>query len=128
MFELLQTCICVLIHGADIQNIKLQPEESEWDDEFGNDLYVSDSVPSQLGSQAVDASENKVDEDSKIKALIDTSALDYSQIPDGYGGGRGYGRGMGGRMMGGRGFGNLFTLSIAFFFFFFFCVQVYKWQ
>lgn len=81
------------------------PEESEWDDEFGNDLYVSDSVPSQLGSQAVDASENKVDEDSKIKALIDTSALDYSQIPDGYGGGRGYGRGMGGRMMGGRGFG-----------------------
>lgn len=42
-----------------------------------------------------------------------------SQIPDGYGGGRGYGRGMGGRMMGGRGFGNLFTLSIAFFFFFF---------
>uniref|UniRef100_A0A0E0EY68 DWNN domain-containing protein n=1 Tax=Oryza meridionalis TaxID=40149 RepID=A0A0E0EY68_9ORYZ len=81
------------------------PEESEWDDEFGNDLYVSDSVPSQLGSQAVDASENKVDEDSKIKALIDTSAVDYSQIPDGYGGGRGYGRGMGGRMMGGRGFG-----------------------
>ncbi|CAN6288143.1 unnamed protein product [Urochloa humidicola] len=80
------------------------PEESEWDDEFGNELYVSDSVLSQPASQAVDASENKVDEDSKIKALIDTSALDYSQVPDGYGG-RGYGRGMGGRMMAGRGFG-----------------------
>ncbi|PAN47219.1 hypothetical protein PAHAL_9G242900 [Panicum hallii] len=81
------------------------PEESEWDDEFGNELYVSDSLLSQPASQAVDASENKVDEDSKIKALIDTSALDYSQIPDGYGSGRGYGRGMGGRMMAGRGFG-----------------------
>ncbi|CAN6299329.1 unnamed protein product [Urochloa humidicola] len=80
------------------------PEESEWDDEFGNELYVSDSVLSQPASQAVDASENKVDEDSKIKALIDTSALDYSQVPDGYGG-RGFGRGMGGRMMAGRGFG-----------------------
>ncbi|XP_062205016.1 E3 ubiquitin ligase PARAQUAT TOLERANCE 3-like isoform X2 [Phragmites australis] len=81
------------------------PEESEWDDEFGNELYVSDSVPSQPGYQAVDAFENKVDEDSKIKALIDTSALDYSQIPDCYGAGRGYGRGMGGRMLAGRGFG-----------------------
>lgn len=57
--------------------LKLQPEESEWDDEFGNELYVSDSVPSQPACQAVDASENKVDEDSKIKALIDTSGLDY---------------------------------------------------
>lgn len=81
------------------------PEESEWDDEFGNELYISDSVPYQPVCQAVDAIENKVDEDSKIKALIDTSALDYSQIPDGYGSGRGYGRGMGGRMMAGRGFG-----------------------
>jgi E3 ubiquitin-protein ligase RBBP6 len=57
--------------------LKLQHEESEWDDEFGNELYVSDSVPSQPACQAVDDSENKVDEDSKIKALIDTSALDY---------------------------------------------------
>uniref|UniRef100_M8BZI3 Retinoblastoma-binding protein 6 n=1 Tax=Aegilops tauschii TaxID=37682 RepID=M8BZI3_AEGTA len=82
------------------------PEESEWDDEFGNSLYVSDSVPSQPASQAIDASsENQIDEDSKIKALIDTAAVDYSQIPDGYGSGRGYGRGMGGRMMAGRGFG-----------------------
>ncbi|XP_047082446.1 E3 ubiquitin ligase PQT3-like isoform X2 [Lolium rigidum] len=81
------------------------PEESEWDDEFGNSLYVSDSIPSQPVSQAVNASENQVDEDSKIKALIDTAAVDYSQISDGYGSGRGYGRGMGGRMMAGRGFG-----------------------
>lgn len=57
--------------------LKLQPEESEWDDEFGNELYISDSVPYQPVCQAVDAIENKVDEDSKIKALIDTSALDY---------------------------------------------------
>ncbi|CAM0944739.1 unnamed protein product [Alopecurus aequalis] len=81
------------------------PEESEWDDEFGNSLYVCDSIPSQPASQTVHASENQVDEDSKIKALIDTAAVDYSQIPDGYGSGRGYGRGMGGRMMAGRGFG-----------------------
>jgi len=66
-----------LIWGADIQYTNMQPEESEWDDEFGNELYVSDSVPYQTASLAVDASENKVDEDSKIKALIDTSALDY---------------------------------------------------
>lgn len=34
--------------------------------------------------------------------MVDT----FSQISDGYGSGRGYGRGMGGRMMAGRGFGN----------------------
>ncbi|PNT67406.1 hypothetical protein BRADI_3g27136v3 [Brachypodium distachyon] len=82
------------------------PEESEWDDEFGSSLYVYDSVPSEPASQAIGASnENEIDEDSKIKSLIDTAALDYSQIPDGHGSGRGYGRGMGGRMMSGRGFG-----------------------
>ena len=80
-------CIRVFIYLLEIAYIyfeelifnilKLQPEESEWDDEFGNELYVSDSVPSQPACQAVDDSENKVDEDSKIKALIDTSALDY---------------------------------------------------
>ena len=61
----------------------MQPEESEWDDEFGNELYVSDSLLSQPASQAVDASESKVDEDSKIKALIDTSALDYRSVTSG---------------------------------------------
>ena len=55
----------------------MQPEESEWDDEFGNSLYVCDSIPSQPASQAVDTSQIQVDEDSKIKALIDTAAVDY---------------------------------------------------
>jgi hypothetical protein len=36
----------------------------------------------------------------------------FSQVPDGYGGGRGYGRGMGGRMMSGRGFGNAYFLLL----------------
>jgi len=39
----------------------------------------------------------------------------FSQIPDGYGSGRGYGRGMGGRMMAGRGFGNTFYLLCSLF-------------
>ncbi|CAA2974902.1 zinc finger [Olea europaea subsp. europaea] len=53
------------------------------------------------------------DEDSKIMALIDTPALDWQrQSFDGIGPGRGFGRGMGGRMMGGRGFGNSIILFI----------------
>ncbi|KAJ7952532.1 DWNN domain, A CCHC-type zinc finger protein [Quillaja saponaria] len=83
------------------------PEESEWD-EFGNDLYaIPDVVPVQASNSLPDAPPtNKADEDSKIKALIDTPALDWQrQGPDGYGTGRGFGRGMGGRMGGGRGFG-----------------------
>ncbi|XP_038987742.1 E3 ubiquitin ligase PQT3-like [Phoenix dactylifera] len=83
------------------------PEESEWD-EFGNDLYaIPEVLPAQSGSPVVDVSPaNKVDEDSKIKALIDTPALDWNrQTQEGYGAGRGFGRGMGGRMMAGRGFG-----------------------
>uniref|UniRef100_A0A9I9D6V8 DWNN domain-containing protein n=1 Tax=Cucumis melo TaxID=3656 RepID=A0A9I9D6V8_CUCME len=47
---------------------------------------------------------NRAEEDSKIKALIDTPALDWQhQGSDGFGPGRGFGRGAGGRM-GGRGF------------------------
>ncbi|XP_066396077.1 uncharacterized protein [Miscanthus floridulus] len=55
---------------------------------------------------AVDASENnKVDEDTEIKALILIHPpFTYSQIPDGSGSGRHYGRGIGGRMMAGRHF------------------------
>ncbi|XP_010256056.1 PREDICTED: uncharacterized protein LOC104596546 isoform X2 [Nelumbo nucifera] len=82
------------------------PEESEWD-EFGNDLYAIPEVPPVQSSNLVqDApAPNKVDEDSKIKALIDTPALDWQrQTQEGFGPGRGFGRGMGGRMMGGRGF------------------------
>ncbi|XP_038976344.1 E3 ubiquitin ligase PQT3-like isoform X1 [Phoenix dactylifera] len=83
------------------------PEESEWD-EFGNDLYaIPEVLPAQSSCSVVDVSPaNKVDEDSKIKALIDTPALDWNhQTQEGYGAGRGFGRGMGGRMMAGRGFG-----------------------
>ncbi|KAI4327145.1 hypothetical protein L6164_019642 [Bauhinia variegata] len=82
-------------------------EDSEWD-EFGNDLYaIPDVPPVQSNNSIPDAPPtNKADEDSKIKALIDTPALDWQrQGPDGFGPGRGFGRGMGGRMAGGRGFG-----------------------
>ncbi|KAH1074990.1 hypothetical protein J1N35_027318 [Gossypium stocksii] len=82
------------------------PEDSEWD-EFGNDLYsIPETLPVQSSNPLLDAPPtNKADEDSKIKALIDTPALDWQrQGADGFGPGRGFGRGMGGRM-GGRGFG-----------------------
>ncbi|KAI9110999.1 hypothetical protein K1719_017874 [Acacia pycnantha] len=82
------------------------PEDSEWD-EFGNELYaIPDVFPVQSSNLTPEAppTTNKADEDSKIKALIDTPALDWQrQGSDGYG--RGFGRGMGGRMAGGRGFG-----------------------
>ncbi|XP_065624559.1 E3 ubiquitin ligase PQT3-like isoform X2 [Quercus suber] len=83
------------------------PEDSEWD-EFGNDLYaIPEVLPVQSNNPVPEAlPTNKADEDSKIKALIDTPALDWQrQGPDGFAHGRGFGRGgMGGRM-GGRGFG-----------------------
>ncbi|KAM7257429.1 hypothetical protein ACFE04_013170 [Oxalis oulophora] len=82
------------------------PDDSEWD-EFGSDLYAipealpvprSDPVPDVLPASTGD-------EQSKLKALIDTPALDWQrQGPDGFGAGRGFGRGNGGRMNG-RGFG-----------------------
>ncbi|GLT35106.1 hypothetical protein SLA2020_095850 [Shorea laevis] len=84
------------------------PEDSEWD-EFGNDLYsIPEMLPTQPSNPLPDAPPaNKADEDSKIKALIDTPALDWQrQGADGFGPGRGFGRGMGGRI-GGRGFGRL---------------------
>ncbi|XP_022736030.1 E3 ubiquitin ligase PQT3-like isoform X1 [Durio zibethinus] len=83
-------------------------DDSEWD-EFGNDLYsIPETLPVQSNNPLPDAPPtNKADEDSKIKALIDTPALDWQrQATDGFGPGRGFGRGMGGRM-GGRGFGRL---------------------
>ncbi|KAF5477513.1 hypothetical protein F2P56_004146 [Juglans regia] len=82
------------------------PEDSEWD-EFGNDLYaIPEVLPVQSNNLILEAlPTNIADEESKIKALIDTPALDWQrQGPDGYGPGRGFGRGIGGRM-GGRGFG-----------------------
>ncbi|XP_058764496.1 E3 ubiquitin ligase PQT3-like [Vicia villosa] len=82
------------------------PEDSDWD-EFGNDLY---SIPDQLPVQSVNLipeapPTSKVDEESKLKALIDTPALDWQHQSSDFGPGRGFGRGMGGRMGGGRGFG-----------------------
>ncbi|KAK1377174.1 DWNN domain-containing protein [Heracleum sosnowskyi] len=85
-------------------SVSKYPEEFEWD-EFGNDLYSMPEVaPVQDAPTAPPPS--KADEDSKIRALIDTPALDWQcQNPDSFGGGgRGFGRGMGGRS-GGRGFG-----------------------
>ncbi|KAL3524919.1 hypothetical protein ACH5RR_013291 [Cinchona calisaya] len=78
-------------------------DDSEWD-EF--DLYaIPETLPAQPINLVQDsASPGIVDEDSKIKALIETPALDW-QRQDGFGPGRGFGRGMGGRMTGGRGFG-----------------------
>ncbi|XAR54933.1 hypothetical protein NMG60_11030272 [Bertholletia excelsa] len=92
--------------GADLSALKY-PDDSEWD-EFGNDLYAIPEVhPVQANNPVQDAPPpSKADEDSKIKALIDTPALDWQrQTSDGFGPGRGFGRGMGGRMMSGRGFG-----------------------
>lgn len=45
-------------------------------------------------------------------SLIDMNLLSFRQPQDSFGPGRGFGRGMGGRMMPGRGFGNvIFSLS-----------------
>ncbi|KAK4389513.1 E3 ubiquitin ligase PQT3-like [Sesamum angolense] len=86
--------------GADPSAMKFG-EDLEWD-EFGNDLYaIPENVHVQLSIPVQDATPvNKEDEESKIKALIDTPALDWQRQPsDGFGPGRGFGRGMGGRMM-----------------------------
>ncbi|KAJ8775148.1 hypothetical protein K2173_020152 [Erythroxylum novogranatense] len=83
-------------------------EDLEWD-EFGTDLYaIPETLPVQSNNTLPDAPPtNKADEDSKLKALIETPALDWQrQGADGFGPGRGFGRGMAGRM-GGRGFGRL---------------------
>ncbi|KAJ1422413.1 Zinc finger, RING/FYVE/PHD-type [Sesbania bispinosa] len=91
---------------ADDTSAMKYPEDADWD-EFGNDLYT---IPDQLPVQSNDIipeapPTNKADEDSKIKALIDTPALDWQRQGSDFGPGRGFGRNMGGRMGGGRGFG-----------------------
>lgn len=58
-----------------------QNEDFEWD-EFGNDLYAIPDVPAAQPSNPLpDAPPtiSKVDEDSKIKALIETPALDWQR-------------------------------------------------
>ncbi|KAG6473078.1 hypothetical protein ZIOFF_066985 [Zingiber officinale] len=82
-------------------------EEYEWD-EFGNDLYaIPEQNHSQISIPVVEVpTANNVDEESKIKALIDTPALDWNHsTQESYGSGRGHGRGFGGRGMGGCSFG-----------------------
>ncbi|KAF8392409.1 hypothetical protein HHK36_022751 [Tetracentron sinense] len=95
----------ISLPGADLP--VTTPEDSEWD-EFGNDLYaIPEALPVQSSYHPLQDAPppNKADEDSKIKALIDTPAFDWQrQTQDGFCSGRGFGRGMGGRMMGGRGF------------------------
>lgn len=61
-------------------NLTLQPEDLEWD-EFGNDLYaIPEVLPVQSNNPVPEAlPTNKADEDSKIKALIDTPALDWQR-------------------------------------------------
>ncbi|KAJ4796701.1 hypothetical protein LUZ62_047947 [Rhynchospora pubera] len=83
----------------------MNPEESEWD-EFGNDPYaiIPEGQQAQSFNPANVSSSDKLDEDSKLRAVLETSSLDWSSQNDGPRG-RGYGRGMGGRMGGGRGFG-----------------------
>lgn len=57
-----------------------QNEDTEWD-KFGNDLYAIPEAPSVQSSFPLPDAQpaNKADEDSKIKALIDTPALDWQQ-------------------------------------------------
>ena len=57
----------------------MQPDDLEWD-EFGNDLYSLPEVPQAIQtthSQPVFT--NKVDEESKIKALVDSTALEWQR-------------------------------------------------
>ncbi|KAJ6701035.1 RETINOBLASTOMA-BINDING PROTEIN 6, partial [Salix koriyanagi] len=55
-------------------------EDNEWD-EFGNDLYsIPDVLPAQSNNPPHDVvPTNKADEDDRIKALIDTPALDWQR-------------------------------------------------
>ncbi|KAJ4975402.1 hypothetical protein NE237_000508 [Protea cynaroides] len=84
------------------------PEELELDD-FGDDVYAIPKVLPIMSSSPVplDApSLSATDEDSKIKALICTPALDWQrQIQKCFYSNRGSGRGAGGGMIGGLGYG-----------------------
>ena len=57
----------------------MQPDHLEWD-EFDNDLYSLPEVPQAIqttNSQSMFT--NKANEDSKIKALIDSTTLEWQQ-------------------------------------------------
>ncbi|XP_077239447.1 E3 ubiquitin ligase PARAQUAT TOLERANCE 3-like isoform X2 [Tasmannia lanceolata] len=76
------------------------------------DLMVSNAqtneemLPVQPVNPMQVAPPDRADEDNKLKALINTSALDWQgQTSEAFGSGRGFGRSVGGRMMAGHGFG-----------------------
>eukprot|EP01018_Ginkgo_biloba_P034838 Gb_41215 [translate_table: standard] len=88
------------------------PDDSEWD-EFGNDLY---SLPEEFQVQKIHTQQaliNKVDEDNKIRAFVDSSASEWQrQTQECYSAGRDFGRGAGGRGgMAGRGYGRVMDRS-----------------
>ncbi|ESQ55687.1 hypothetical protein EUTSA_v10024408mg [Eutrema salsugineum] len=89
-------------------NSLIAVDASAAEDEFGEDFYSIPAPPAVHYSNPCPdpaPADEKVDEETKLKALIDTPALDWQQQgADGFGSGRGYGRGKAGRM-GGRGFG-----------------------
>ncbi|CAN6439748.1 unnamed protein product [Victoria cruziana] len=81
------------------------PEDPEWD-EFGNDLYAIPEAPQVQSIQVMESIPSRVDEDGKIKAHIDMTDMDWQrQLQEASSSGRGFRRGIGGRMMPGRGFG-----------------------
>ncbi|KAF9625600.1 hypothetical protein IFM89_024373 [Coptis chinensis] len=77
------------------------PQVAEGDD-FGDDVYTVPEVVAVPCSYVVQdtLALEKADEDRKIKAMIESSALEWQTQPQG-----GFGRGMAGRRNGGRGFG-----------------------
>ncbi|WOK99799.1 hypothetical protein Cni_G08511 [Canna indica] len=90
---------------VDDSSATMHPEDYEGDDVFGDDPYAPSVItPSNPVSDVSNA--NKVDEDRKIKALVNTPAVDWNrETLEAYGSGRDFGRGTGGRMMGDRSFG-----------------------
>ncbi|XP_010540822.1 PREDICTED: E3 ubiquitin-protein ligase RBBP6-like isoform X2 [Tarenaya hassleriana] len=89
-------------HDYPSDSSAMNPEDVEWD-EFGTDLYsIPEALPAQSSNLIQDApAATNDDEESKIRALIDTPALDWKRKgPDGVGAGRGFGRGLAGRMGG----------------------------
>ncbi|XP_062177094.1 E3 ubiquitin ligase PQT3-like isoform X3 [Alnus glutinosa] len=91
---------------ATVASTMIFPDDSEWNG-FWNDVNGTPEVPPvQSSNPTVEAPPtNIVDEESKIKALIDTPALDWQcHGPDGFGPSRGFERGIAGKM-GGHGFG-----------------------
>ncbi|KAJ9556376.1 hypothetical protein OSB04_010990 [Centaurea solstitialis] len=73
------------------------------DDLFGKDPYDIPEEAPGISINPVNAP-SKAEEDEKIQALVNTPALDWNQTLDGFGRGRGFGRGSGGRGFGRCGF------------------------